>query len=282
MTLTPDPDPGDTRAGVVAALRNLGRPRGEEWELLANLVRNSESAALEVEPDTLLLNRLALEALVQQRSSSPGVTVLTDLTELRRRLIRLSELTRRELVSVHAGAAPSREVLESSLEADRAMITRGVELRIVFPADFCRVAHVREYSAAMEAEGALIRFADALPHRLIVSDHSQATVPIDYRDLSRGAVHVTNPLLARSLRHLSVSLFRRGRTLAEVDPDEGPTEIELRLLQALNSGATDEAAARALAISERTLRRYLSALLTKLGATSRFQAGVKAVERGWL
>lgn len=70
-----------------------------EWELLANLVRNSESAALEVEPDTLLLNRLALEALVQQRSGSPGVTVLTSLTELHRRLIRLSEqLTRRELV----------------------------------------------------------------------------------------------------------------------------------------------------------------------------------------
>lgn len=151
------------------------------------------------------------------------------------------------------------------------MITRGVELRIVFPADFCRVAHVREYSAAMEAEG-VIRFADALPHRLIVSSGSLPGHRADRLPGLEPGRRARDEPRFRSLRHLSVSLFRRGRTLAEVDP-AGPTEIELRLLQALNSGATDEAAARALAISERTLRRYLSALLTKLGATSRFPSG---------
>ncbi len=277
-----DSDSGQAREHLVTALRALRSPRGGEWEMLARLVEQSEGEQEDAGPDALLLNRLALEALVQQRSNSPGVSVLLDLAELRQRLIRLGDLTRRELISVHAGPPPTLQVLESSLDADRAMLARGVELRIVFPADFSRVSHVRDYAEAMTAEGALIRFADSLPHRLIVSDHAQAVVPIDHRDLTRGAVQVTNPLLARSLRHLSVSLYRRGRTLDEVDPDEGPTEMELRLLQALNSGATDEVAARALAISERTLRRYMSAMLAKLGATSRFQAGVKAVERGWL
>ncbi|WP_420706755.1 hypothetical protein [Streptomyces sp. NRRL S-1824] len=36
-----------------------------------------------------------------------------------------------------------------------------------------------------------------------------------------------------------------------------------------------------LGLSERTLRRRITDLTTRLGATSRFQAGVKAVRRGW-
>ena len=46
--------------------------------------------------------------------------------------------------------------------------------------------------------------------------------------------------------------------------------------------ATDTAIARHLAISERTLRRRLKDLMDELGVDSRFVAGVRAVERGWL
>jgi DNA-binding NarL/FixJ family response regulator len=40
--------------------------------------------------------------------------------------------------------------------------------------------------------------------------------------------------------------------------------------------------ARKLGISERTVRRLVSDLTERLGATSRFQAGVCAVRLGWL
>ncbi|CAM5642495.1 HTH luxR-type domain-containing protein OS=Streptomyces antimycoticus OX=68175 GN=SANT12839_039280 PE=4 SV=1 [Streptomyces antimycoticus] len=55
-----------------------------------------------------------------------------------------------------------------------------------------------------------------------------------------------------------------------------------RVLARLRDGVTDEAAARDLAISVRTYRRYLTGILELLEANSRFQAGVRATELGIL
>ena len=60
------------------------------------------------------------------------------------------------------------------------------------------------------------------------------------------------------------------------------TADERALLKLLAAGLTDEAAARRLGRSVRTTRRQVAALMDKLGASSRFQAGHKAAERGWL
>lgn len=50
----------------------------------------------------------------------------------------------------------------------------------------------------------------------------------------------------------------------------------------LAGGLTDEAMARKLGLSERTVRRLVSEPTERLGAASRFQAGVCAVRLGWL
>jgi DNA-binding CsgD family transcriptional regulator len=59
-------------------------------------------------------------------------------------------------------------------------------------------------------------------------------------------------------------------------------DAELNLLKLLADGATDESVARHLGISLRTTRRYVATLMSRLAATSRFQAGAEAVKRGWL
>ena len=60
------------------------------------------------------------------------------------------------------------------------------------------------------------------------------------------------------------------------------TEMVRRVLARLRDGVTDEAAARDLAISVRTYRRYVTGILVLLEANSRFQAGVRATELGIL
>ncbi|URM88771.1 helix-turn-helix domain-containing protein [Streptomyces sp. MRC013] len=62
--------------------------------------------------------------------------------------------------------------------------------------------------------------------------------------------------------------------------DYSPREREVLAL--LAAGAKDEAIARRLGCSERTLRRLLTSLVAKLGADSRFAAGVRAVRLGLL
>ncbi|WP_316781966.1 response regulator transcription factor [Streptomyces sasae] len=54
------------------------------------------------------------------------------------------------------------------------------------------------------------------------------------------------------------------------------------LLALMAAGLKDEAIARRLGWSPRTMRRRVSALLALLGATNRFQAGAIAARRGWL
>ncbi len=50
----------------------------------------------------------------------------------------------------------------------------------------------------------------------------------------------------------------------------------------LRSGVTDDVAARKLGVSTRTVRRRVAAVMDLLGASSRFEAGVRAVEAGWV
>jgi DNA-binding NarL/FixJ family response regulator len=64
--------------------------------------------------------------------------------------------------------------------------------------------------------------------------------------------------------------------------DEGLTSQERVLLVLLSQGMTDEVAARRLGLSLRTVRRMMADLMDRLGAKSRFEAGMRASQRGWL
>jgi DNA-binding NarL/FixJ family response regulator len=70
-----------------------------------------------------------------------------------------------------------------------------------------------------------------------------------------------------------------GRATAEAT---GLTPTERTLLTLLAGGMTDEAAAKRLGVSLRTVRRQTASLMERLNASSRFEAGLKAAQRGWL
>ncbi|MBW1600465.1 response regulator transcription factor [Streptomyces sp. JJ38] len=60
------------------------------------------------------------------------------------------------------------------------------------------------------------------------------------------------------------------------------TPLALGVLERLRQGHTDDVAARELHVSLRTYRRHVAAVMSELGVTSRFQAGVRAVQLGLL
>ncbi|MFF1560700.1 response regulator transcription factor [Streptomyces sp. NPDC058279] len=63
---------------------------------------------------------------------------------------------------------------------------------------------------------------------------------------------------------------------------DGISAGERELLKLLASGLTDEVAGKRFGVSLRTVRRQMAALMERLHATSRFEAGLKAAQRGWL
>lgn len=66
------------------------------------------------------------------------------------------------------------------------------------------------------------------------------------------------------------------------DADLEPTVGTRQLLMLMHTGAIDEAIARELGVSARTVHRRITRLQNLLGVRSRFQLGVIACQRGWV
>lgn len=66
------------------------------------------------------------------------------------------------------------------------------------------------------------------------------------------------------------------------DPEQPLDDLELRLLGLIAAGHGVRRVARALSISESTLRRKMGRIQRKLGGNSRINAVYIAAKRGWI
>ncbi|MHA6780210.1 helix-turn-helix transcriptional regulator [Pseudonocardia saturnea] len=119
-----------------------------------------------------------------------------------------------------------------------------------------------------------LRRLPTVPHTLILVDRRTAL-------LTTGGVTTTvnQPAMVEALFLLFVSLWQRARPEEEAAPARRHRDVAV--LNLLATGATDEVAATRLGVSIRTYRRWVADLMARLGATSRFQAGVLAARDGW-
>lgn len=90
-----------------------------------------------------------------------------------------------------------------------------------------------------------------------------------------------SPLL-KVLINVFESLWRLAVPINLARVNQALSDREREILTLMASGATDDAIARRLGLSRRTVVRYVGKLLEQLGATTRFQAGAQAAHRGWL
>jgi DNA-binding NarL/FixJ family response regulator len=69
---------------------------------------------------------------------------------------------------------------------------------------------------------------------------------------------------------------------ADATSPGGLSEQELTTLRLLAAGMKDEQIARSIGVSVRTVSRTVSDLMRHLDAQSRFQAGLRASQAGWI
>ncbi|WBQ08418.1 helix-turn-helix transcriptional regulator [Kribbella sp. CA-293567] len=158
----------------------------------------------------------------------------------------------------------------------------GIRYRAIYPDNARTAPTLCRHLGAMSLAGVAVRTVAMVPMNALVIDNSIAVLPAD---TTNGSVAV---LRLSSVVTTAIELFERvwpdAVPLADRDAPIG-TDLSLRekdLLRLLALGATDEVAAAQLGISVRTVRRMVSHIMNRLGARSRFQAGVKAADRGWL
>ncbi|MGW3043588.1 LuxR family transcriptional regulator [Kitasatospora sp. NPDC001159] len=128
-----------------------------------------------------------------------------------------------------------------------------------------------------------IRVARVPPLQAIMVDREAALVVTGIAVNRRAAV-IRVPEVIHTLHILFDNVWRGSVPAGEriVFGDRARAAFARQILGALRAGVTDEVAARDLAISVRTYRRYVAEIMTLLGANSRFQAGVRAAELGLL
>jgi DNA-binding CsgD family transcriptional regulator/DNA-binding Lrp family transcriptional regulator len=138
------------------------------------------------------------------------------------------------------------------------------------------------------AEGEQARVRPELPTKLLIADDQIAIIPISSSEHVVDFAYVIHPsTLLDALTRLFDAEWERAVPLSAAAgrPTAGtavPQQDMAALLSLLAAGQTDARIARSLGWSLRTTQRRIHQLMTMLNATTRFQAGIAARDRGWI
>jgi DNA-binding CsgD family transcriptional regulator len=192
----------------------------------------------------------------------------------------------REVLVMSTRSVAARDPIGGVRRIDHENLRRGVRYRVLVP-DSARTAPVlAPRLGTLALAGADTRTVPAVPTDALVIDGSVVVLPVDRT--AGGRSFGTAVFRLPSVVTTTTELFERvWRSAVPMNPTDMPEAAELsardrELLSLLSSGSTDESAAARLGVSVRTVRRAVADLMNRLGARSRFQAGVKAADRGWL
>jgi len=169
-------------------------------------------------------------------------------------------------------------------EQEQAM-RRGVRYRSIYHAPVLADPEKLQNALHLVAEGEQARVLPEIHLKMIVVDQRVGMIPLSFAETETGVrilVH-QSPLL-RLLVTCFELLWDKATPLgvAQAPGPEAPDRRDRELLAMLSAGMKDRAMARALGVTERTVTRRITQLMTRLGARTRFQAALQAARRGWL
>ncbi|WP_406863817.1 LuxR C-terminal-related transcriptional regulator [Streptomyces sp. HUAS MG47] len=269
-------------------------------DLLESQKRSLDRYSSEVQQTRVLFQAIA-EQLSAARTGDLNwahATVLSGGEEISRALEEAVGLARSEVIGMHPGVPISPERLAEGRIRNRKLLERGIAMRSLHLSAMLRTTFGPGHLRDLEGIGATVRIAPVLPIRLVITDRRVALVSTASMEQERTAVRLEYgavlEILVGFFDHLWVheavplAAAMEGTLERESEPEdtdgdpERPSGRELALLRLMAKGLKDEAIARDLGVSPRTLRRLIADLMRRLDCDSRFQAGVEAMARGWL
>ncbi|MFD4371102.1 LuxR C-terminal-related transcriptional regulator [Streptomyces sp. NPDC058486] len=271
---------------VRASSEHPGQMRAVDPDIgLAEIVARQE-ADLAARQARLAASRAAITRMVADRAqhrSTHGERLL-GMDAIHDQLERLCRSAHTEIIGVQPGIQHPGD-LDAGREHDLAALARGVSMRSLFQELARRHAHITAYGDTLLSHGGEVRTAPTIPQRMVIVDRTHALVPIDPADNRKGALHVTEPGIVAALLEFFEQAWSTAVPLGSTlpgDPRAGLTDHERNLLRLLGTGLTDQAVGQRVGLTERTIRRQVASIMERLNASSRFEAGIKAAQRGWL
>ena len=183
--------------------------------------------------------------------------------------------------------APYSGTGEGTNPQQQLKMAEGVRYRTVFDQSVLDDSRIvgrikRDLSAGEEG-----RVVANLPLKLIVVDRQVALLPLlGGTDGDQPAMLMIRPsVLVDSLVALFEAVWQSASPLrleASTEPVEQEERDARTVVGLLAAGLSDTRIAHTMGISERTVRRKVATALQLLGAETRFQAGLRAKEAGWV
>lgn len=227
-------------------------------------------------------------AATRSRRRHNEVEQLEGLDQIRDRIGELTLGCERSLVAFAPGGHQTSDNREASRPLTESLRNRGVVVRTIYLDSIYNDPATVEHARWLVETGNDVRTVAWLPARMIIFDGEAAILPMDPDNSGDGALLFRGRGVLAGLSELfrlvweraaPITSARRQRTSTD---DKGLTSQEKAVLRLLGEGFTDEGVARKLGVSVRTGRRITADLMGRLGAKSRFQAGLRAARLGWL
>lgn len=168
------------------------------------------------------------------------------------------------------------------------LLDRGLTCRTIY--DRSSLDHPGSLAAVEDLihAGQHARVLPHLPVKLYLADDRLALLPLPRQTGELETAIIVHPsALLDALIKLFDGLWQRALPLHSSasrptsEHGQSSATAQQRLVTLLLSGVTDEAIARQLGLSYRSVQRRVAALMAELGAHTRFQAGAQAALRGY-
>ncbi|MGW3630997.1 LuxR C-terminal-related transcriptional regulator [Streptomyces sp. NPDC005122] len=249
------------------------RPERDEDERA--VVRATRAAAAEL---------IADYAHLQDLAPGLGLQYIESVEAIRDHLEMLNSQVQNEFLTFAPGGPQTPANMKASQPLNLRLLERGVQMRTVYVDSIRRDAATMDHACWLEERGAHVRTVPSLSNRMIIIDQRVALVAANAEDTAAGAYIVSGPGLLTMLVSLFEYVWAGASPLGEPrrPTPTGLTRAQEEALRLMAQGRTDESIAKSLGVSARTARRLTSTVISSLDARSRFQAGVRAVQRGYL
>ncbi|GGW69686.1 hypothetical protein GCM10010503_53770 [Streptomyces lucensis JCM 4490] len=270
-----------------AAGERTARATAPEAALLRLLTAEEQAAAELTEQIRRTRERIGAmrEAFLPLHTArTSGLEVVTSPEQIARVLGDAADIATSEILSMHPGPVMAPDALAQGLRRDLRVLDRGVSMRSIHLRPMTRITYAMTHLQELRAAGAHLRIASIVPFRFILVDRVQALVPA-LHSRSGNAMMV---LRGEAVTALLVKVFEMcWASAAPLEAagdgaEPGLGSQQRWMLRLMATGRKDEAIARELGVSVRTLRRMMADLMVRLGVESRFQAGLTAARMGLL
>jgi len=159
-----------------------------------------------------------------------------------------------------------------------------VRCRSIYDAAAMEFPVARRVIQACAEAGEQARLLPRVPMKMKLADHTTAMLPLTPAGTA-GALVIRAPVIISALREYFEMLWDRATPLR---PRPGPapadrlTPAQQSVLELMAQGLTDAVIARHAGVSVTTVRRHITAIMRRLGVSSRFAAGAAAQRKGWI